>query len=128
MLNVKDFNGTLVAVQYNVNTLIELKSNIVEEILFYGFGFGWGSSELNTDGKGIDVRDKITKVGILFPYVEQEDGETQKIYLRKLLGDVRKDLRSYVVARNCQAINGFGFGITNIADNDKYFVLVLMKK
>ena len=128
MLRPDEFDGHYFNAPYEVDNFTDLVNNIVEEIIFYGSGFGWANS-------GIKIRknaDGELKVAILFPYVKQAAGESQVDYIRKLMREVRKELRRQITTGGIgrvsyQAIDGFEYGVTRVAKDIHKFALVLKK-
>ena len=130
MLNLDKFNGHFFDAPYEVRHYRDLVDNIVEEIIFYGSGFGWASSGIKIRKKNPD--ETHIKVAILFPYINQKPGETQDVYLQKLMLEVRKELRHYITTGGIggvsyQAIDGFEYGVTRVAKDIHQFALVLKK-
>ena len=129
MLRLNEFEGHCFDAPYEVSEYNGLVNNIVNEILFYGSGFGWASSGMTIRKK--HVKDNHIEVAILFPYIEQANEESQHDYLRKLMLTVRKELRAYIMAwstgKTFVAVDNFGYGITRIYGDMHQFALVLKK-
>ena len=131
MLNLDKFNGHFFDAPYEVRHYRDLVDNIVEEIIFYGSGFGWASSGIKIRKKNPD--ETHIKVAILFPYINQsEEHEPQSAFLSRLMKVVRKELRRYITTGrimgvNYQAIDGFEYGVTRVAKDIHQFALVLKK-
>lgn len=129
MLRPDEFEGHYFNAPYDVDNYSDLVDNVVEEIIFYGSGFGWASSGIKIRKKNADGE---LKVAILFPYVKQAAGESQIDFIRKLMREVRKELRRRIITGGIggvsyQAINNFEYGATRIYKDVKYFALILRK-
>ena len=133
MINLNDFKGHYFVAPYEIQNFPHLRDSIVEEILFYGSGYGWASSVGKIRKANFDiVSPPFIKVAMLFPYVNQKANETQDAYLKTLMVDVRKELRRQIITGGIgrvsyQAIDNFEYGATRIYKDVKYFALVLKK-
>ena len=129
MLRPNEFEGHYFNAPYEVSEYNGLVNNIVNEILFYGSGFGWASSGMKIRRKNPD--ETHIKVAILFPYIEQAKEESQQDYLRKLMLTVRRELRAYIMAystgKTYLAVDGFEYGITRVYNDVNHFALMLRK-
>lgn len=130
MINLNDFKGHYFVAPYEIQNFPHLRDSIVEEILFYGSGYGWASSAGKIRKADFDT--PFIKVAILFPYINQKPGETQDTYLKKLMLEVRRELRRYIITGGIggvgyQATNGFEYGVTNVSKDMHQFALVLKK-
>ena len=133
MIDLSTFKGHYFVAPYEIQNFPHLRDNIVEEILFYGSGYGWASSVGKIRKAKFDiVAPPFIRVAILFPYVNQKVDETQDTFLKTLMIDVRKELRRYIVNGGLgrvsyQAVDNFEYGVTRIHKDMKYFALVLKK-
>lgn len=133
MINLNDFKGHYFVAPYEIKNFPHLRDSIVEEILFYGSGYGWASSVGKIRKANFDiVSPPFIKVAMLFPYVNQKANETQDAYLKTLMIDVRKELRRQIITGGIggvsyHAIDNFEYGVTRIYKDMKYFALVLKK-
>ena len=129
MLRPDEFNGDLLKAPYEISNIIHLRDNIVDEILFYGSGYGWASSPTQIRKNTKLGANRSIEVAILFPYIKQTPGESQSEYLRKLMMDVRKELRQRVVGfgTNYRAIDNFEYAVTRVSNDIHQFALLLKK-
>ena len=131
MLRPNEFEGHYFNAPYEVSDYNDLVKNIVDEIIFYGSGFGWASSGMKIRRKKSGVEVNHIEVAILFPYVEKAPSESQIDFLRKLMLDVRKELRCYIMAwstgKTYIAIDNFEYGITRVYGDTHQFALMLRK-
>lgn len=130
MINLSTFKGHYFKTPDEIQNFGHLRDCIVEEILFYGSGYGWASSAGKIRKADFDT--PFIKVAILFPYINQKPGETQDTYLKKLMLEVRRELRRYIITGGIggvgyQATNGFEYGVTNVSKDIHQFALVLKK-
>ena len=132
MINLATFKGHYFKTPDEIQNVAHLRDSIVNEILFYGSGYGWASSASKIRKADFDTPPFI-KVAILFPYVNQKPGETQDAYLKKLMTEVRHELRNYIITGGIngrvsfQAADGFEYGVTNVSKDIHQFALVLKK-
>ena len=131
MLRTNEFEGHYFNAPYEVSDYSDLVKNIVDEIIFYGSGFGWANSGTKIRRKKSGVVVNHIEVAILFPYIEKAPRESQTDFLRKLMLDVRKELRCYIMAwstgKTYLAIDGFEWGITRVYSDVHQFALMLRK-
>ena len=129
MLRPDEFNGHLLKAPYEIGNIIHLRDNIVDEILFYGSGYGWASSPTQIRKNAKMGANRSIEVAILFPYIKQTPGESQSEYLRKLMMDVRKELRHRAVGfgANYRAIDNFEYAVTRVSKDIHQFALLLKK-
>ena len=129
MLNLSEFSGHFFEAPYEISNIIHLRDNRVDEIIFYATGFGWASSPAQIRKKAKTDDNYSIEVAIILPYIKQIPGESQQEYLRKLLVDVRKELRYRVtgLGKSYQAIDSFEYGVTRIHKDIHHFALLMRK-
>ena len=133
MISLSTFKGHYFKAPYEIMNFSHLVETILEEILFYGSGYGWASSAGKIRNAEFDIpTPPFIKVAILLPYINQKPGETQDAYLQKLMLKVRKELCHYITTSGIgrvsyQAIDGFEYGVTRVAKDIHQFALVLKK-
>ena len=133
MINLNDFKGDYFVAPYEIQNFPYLRDSIVEEILFYGSGYGWASSASKIRKANSDiVSPPFIKVAMLFPYVNQKANETQDAYLKTLMIDVRKELRRQIITGGIggdsyHAIDNFEYGVTRIHKDIHHFALLMRK-